>query len=53
MTDPVEKPKRLYRKAARGKDEESMAIVFGGVMLVVTLAVAILLTITFLVYFLA
>ena len=32
---------------------ESMPIVLGGVMLVVTLAVAILLTITFLVYFLA
>ena len=30
-----------------------MPIVLGGVMLVVTLAVAILLTITFLVYFLA
>jgi len=53
MTDPVQAPKRLYRKAARGKDEESMPIVLGGVMLVVTLAVAILLTITFLVCFLA
>jgi hypothetical protein len=53
MADPVQAPKRLYRKAARGKDEESMPIVLGGVMLVVTLAVAILLTITFLVYFLA
>jgi hypothetical protein len=52
MTEPVETPKRLYRKAARGKDESSMAIVFGGVMLVVTLAVVILLTLTFLVYFL-
>jgi hypothetical protein len=52
MTDPVHAPKRLYRKAARGKDDESMPIVLGGVMLVVTLAVAILLTITFLVYFL-
>ena len=37
MTDPVQTPKRLYRKAARGKDEESMPIVLGGVMLVVTL----------------
>jgi hypothetical protein len=52
MTDPIQAPKRLYRKAARGKDDESMPIVLGGVMLVVTLAVAILLTITFLVYFL-
>jgi hypothetical protein len=53
MTDPVQTSKRLYRKAARGKDDESMPIVFGGVMLVVSLAVVILLTITFLVYFLA
>jgi len=29
MTDPVQTPKRLYRKAARGKDDESLAIVFG------------------------
>ncbi|HKB19622.1 MAG TPA: hypothetical protein VKC65_01325 [Gaiellaceae bacterium] len=53
MTDPVHTPNRLYRKAARGKDDESMPIVLGGVMLVVSLAVVILLTITFLVYFLA
>jgi len=53
MTDPVHTPQRLYRKAARGKDNESMPIVLGGVMLVVTLAVMVLLTITFLVYFLA
>ena len=53
MTDPAQTPKRLYRKAARGKDEESIPILLGGVMLVVTLAVVILLTITFLVYFLA
>jgi hypothetical protein len=46
-------PKRLYRKAARGKDDESMPILFGGVILVISLAVLILLTITFLVYFLA
>jgi len=53
MTDPVQTPKRLYRKAARGKDDESMPLVLGGVMLVVTLAVVLLLTITFLVYYLA
>jgi hypothetical protein len=53
MTDPVHTPKRLYRKAAGGKDDESMAIVFGGVILFVTLVVAIVLTLTFLVYFLA
>jgi hypothetical protein len=53
MTDPAKTPKRLYRKAARGKDDESMPILFGGVILVISLAVLILLTITFLVYFLA
>jgi hypothetical protein len=53
MTDPAHTPKRLYRKAARGKDDESMPILFGGVILVISLAVLILLTITFLVYFLA
>ena len=53
MTDPAQTLMRFYRKAARGKDEESMPILLGGVMLVVTLAVVILLTITFLVYFLA
>jgi hypothetical protein len=53
MTDPAQTPKRLYRKAARGKDDESMPILFGGVILVISLAVLILLTITFLVYFLA
>ena len=53
MTEPVPAPKRLYRKAARGKDDESMPLVLGGVLLVVTLAVLILMTITFLVYFLA
>jgi hypothetical protein len=52
MTEPVETPKRLYRKAARGKDETTPAIVLGGVTLVVTIAVAILLTITLLIYFL-
>jgi hypothetical protein len=53
MTEPVETPKRLYRKAARGKDDSSMAIVFGGVVLFVTLVVVIVLALTFLVYFLA
>ena len=53
MPEPVQTPNRLYRKAARGKDNESMPIVLGGVMLVISLAVLILLTITFLVYFLA
>jgi hypothetical protein len=51
MTEPVETPKRLYRKAARGRDESSMAIVFGGVTLFVALVVAIVLALVFVVYF--
>jgi hypothetical protein len=53
MTDPVETPKRLYRKAARGKDDSALPIVLGGVTLFVTVVVAIVLALTFLVYFLA
>lgn len=52
MTDPVETPKRLYRKAARGKDDSAPLIVISGVTLVIAIAVAVLLTATFLVYFL-
>ena len=53
MTDPVQTPKRLYRKAARGKDDSALPIVLGGVTLFVTLVVGIVLALTFLVYFLA
>jgi hypothetical protein len=52
VTDPVETPKKLYRKAARGKDESAPLIVLSGVTLIVAIAVAILLTAVFLVYFL-
>ena len=51
MTDPVETPKRLYRKAARGKDETTPLIVFSGVTLIVGVAVAILLVAASLVYY--
>ena len=53
MTDPVETPKRLYLKAARGKDDSALPIVLGGVTLFITLVVALLLALVFLVYFLA
>ena len=53
MTDPVDTPKRLYRKAARGKDESTLPIVFGGVTVFIALVVAALMAIVFLVYFLA
>ena len=52
MTEPTETPKRLYRKAARGKDESAPLIVISGVTLVVAIAVGLLLAAAFLVYFL-
>lgn len=52
MTEPVETPKRLFRRAARGKDETTPAIVLGGVTLVIAVVVAVLVAIVLLVYFL-
>ena len=52
MTDPVDTPKRLYRKAARGKDESAPLIVLSGVALVLTIVVAALTAAVLLVYFL-
>ena len=52
MTDPVETPKRLYRKAARGKDESAPLIVLSGVTLAIMIVVAVLTTALLLVYFL-
>jgi hypothetical protein len=52
MTHPVETPKRLYRKAERGKDEATPLIALTGVTLIVSVAVAMLLTATLLIYFL-
>jgi hypothetical protein len=52
MTDPVETPKRLYRKAARGKDESAPLIVLTGVTLAITIVVAVLTAAVLLVYFL-
>jgi hypothetical protein len=53
MPEPVETPKRLVRRAARGKDETTPAIVLGGVTLVIGAVVAALVAIVLLVYFLA
>jgi hypothetical protein len=52
VTDPAETPKRLYRKAARGKDESAPLIVLSGVTLAVMIAVGVLTAIVLLVYFL-
>jgi hypothetical protein len=51
MSDPAETPKRLYRKAARGKDEETPAIVLGGMTMLIGVVVAVLVAVVFLVYF--
>jgi hypothetical protein len=53
MTEPTETPRRLFRRAARGRDPATPALVISGVTLVIAAAVAILLAIVFLVYFLA
>ena len=52
MPDPVETPRRLSRKAARGRDETTPALVLSGVTIVIAIAVAVLLAIAFLIYFL-
>jgi hypothetical protein len=52
VTDPVETPKRLYRKAARGKDESAPLIVLSGVTLVIMVVVGVMTTALLLVYFL-
>lgn len=52
MADPVETPKRLFRKADRGKDETTPAILISGVTLIVFAVVSFLMTIAMLIYFL-
>jgi hypothetical protein len=53
MPDPVETPKHLYREAARGRDESTPALVLSGVTIVIAAAVAAVLAIALLIYFLA
>jgi hypothetical protein len=52
VTEPSETPRHLFRRAARGRDPATPALVIGGVWLVVAGAVAVVLTIAFLIYFL-
>jgi hypothetical protein len=52
MTEPVETPKRLFRRAARGKDETTPALVISGVTLVIAVVVGVLVAAALLVYFL-
>jgi hypothetical protein len=51
MSDPAETPKRLYRKAAWGRDEATLPIVFGGVTLFVGIVVGVLVAIGLLIYY--
>ena len=53
MSEPVETPKRLFRRAARGQDEATPAIVLGGVTLALAGAVAVLVAAVLLVYLFA
>jgi hypothetical protein len=52
MTRTAETPKRLYRKAARGKDETAPLIVLSGVTIAIMLVVGVLTAALLLVYFL-
>ncbi len=51
MPEPVETPKRLFRRAVRGRDETTPAIVLGGVTMLIGGAVAVLVAVVLLVYF--
>ena len=51
MTEPTETPRRLFRKAARGKDEATPLIVISGVTMLIAGAVAVILAIAFALYF--
>jgi uncharacterized membrane protein len=51
VTEPTETPRRLFRRAARGKDEATPAIVISGVTMVIAAVVAVLLAIAFALYF--
>ena len=51
MPEPVEAPKKLFRRAARGRDETTPAIVLGGVTMVIGAVVAALVTVMLLIYF--
>jgi len=52
MSEPVETPKRLVRRAARGKDETTPAIVLSGVTLLIGVVIAVLVAAVLLVYLL-
>lgn len=52
MTEPTETPRRLLRKADRGKDESTPFILISGMMLVIAAFVAVIVAIGLALYFL-
>jgi hypothetical protein len=52
VTEPTETPRRLFGKAARGKDEATPVIVIGGVTMVLAAVVAVIVAIGLALYFL-
>jgi hypothetical protein len=52
VTEPTETPRRLFRKAARGKDEATPLIVIGGVTMVIAVVVALIVVMGLALYFL-
>jgi uncharacterized membrane protein len=52
VTEPTETPRRLARKAARGKDEATPLIVISGVTMVIAAVVALIVAIALVLYFL-
>jgi hypothetical protein len=51
VTEPTETPKRLFRRAARGRDPQTPFLVVSGVTLVVAVAVAVLVAVALALYF--
>jgi hypothetical protein len=52
VTEPTETPRRLFRKAARGKDEATPLIVISGVTMLIAAVVAVIVAIALILYFL-
>jgi hypothetical protein len=52
VTEPTETPRRLFRKAARGKDEATPLIVISGVTMVIAVVVALIVAMGLALYFL-
>ena len=52
MTEPTETPRRLFRKADRGKDEATPLILISGMTLLIASFVAVIVAIGLALYFL-